>query len=118
LNNKDNFKVVVRVRPPISRELNKFGKLYRNNIEVDNNKALTIYELVYSDMDMECEEPQIYSKTSFTYDFVHDFNSTQKEIYDISGRNAVESVLNGYNATVIAYGQTGSGKTHTLDGFY
>lgn len=34
------------------------------------------------------------------------------------GRSAVESILSGYNATIMAYGQTGSGKTHTLDGFY
>ena len=32
-------------------------------------------------------------------------------------RPAVQSVLQGYNATVFAYGQTGSGKTHTMRGF-
>ena len=26
----------------------------------------------------------------------------------------MQSVLNGYNGTVMAYGQTGTGKTHTL----
>jgi excinuclease UvrABC helicase subunit UvrB len=29
----------------------------------------------------------------------------------------VESVVNGYHATVIAYGQTGSGKTYTMEGY-
>lgn len=29
-------------------------------------------------------------------------------------RHIVDSVLDGYNGTVLAYGQTGSGKTHTL----
>jgi len=48
---------------------------------------------------------------------VFDKNSTQKDIYELCGRSAVESILNGYNATIMAYGQTGSGKTHTLDGF-
>jgi len=28
----------------------------------------------------------------------------------------VESVLNGYNGTVMAYGQTGTGKTFTMSG--
>lgn len=28
--------------------------------------------------------------------------------------NFVQSVLNGYNGTVMAYGQTGTGKTYTL----
>ena len=31
-----------------------------------------------------------------------------------SARSILESVLQGYNGTVLAYGQTGSGKTHTL----
>lgn len=29
----------------------------------------------------------------------------------------VESVLEGYNATILAYGQTGAGKTYTMEGF-
>jgi kinesin family protein 3/17 len=29
----------------------------------------------------------------------------------------VQSVLEGYNATILAYGQTGTGKTHTMEGF-
>ena len=32
------------------------------------------------------------------------------------GAPLVQSVLEGYNATVAAYGQTGSGKTHTMTG--
>lgn len=28
----------------------------------------------------------------------------------------MESVLEGFNGTILAYGQTGSGKTHTMNG--
>jgi len=59
LNNKDNFKVVIRVRPSITREQKKFGNSYRDNIEVENNKSVTIYELVYTDLENVSEEPQI-----------------------------------------------------------
>jgi hypothetical protein len=31
---------------------------------------------------------------------------------------AVLSVLQGYNATIIAYGQTGTGKTYTMEGVH
>lgn len=41
---------------------------------------------------------------------------TQKKIYDTAVVPIVESVLNGYNGTILAYGQTGSGKTHTMSG--
>jgi len=67
LNNKDNFKVIVRVRPPIARELSKYGSLYQDNIEIDsNNKSLTIFELVYTDLENENSKPAVYSKTQFT----------------------------------------------------
>ena len=32
------------------------------------------------------------------------------------GQEVVDSVLQGYNATIAAYGQTGSGKTYTMSG--
>lgn len=41
---------------------------------------------------------------------------TQKKLYDTAVSPIVESVLNGYNGTILAYGQTGSGKTHTMSG--
>ena len=33
------------------------------------------------------------------------------------GKPVVESVLSGYNGTIMAYGQTGTGKTFTLGSF-
>jgi hypothetical protein len=38
---------------------------------------------------------------------------TQAQMFD-DCRHVVQSVLCGYNGTILAYGQTGSGKTHTL----
>jgi len=40
---------------------------------------------------------------------------TQEEIFQDCS-DLVQSVLDGYNATVFAYGQTGAGKTHTMFG--
>jgi hypothetical protein len=44
----------------------------------------------------------------FTYTFAAQ-NATNEEIYNEVGKPVVESVLDGYNGTVLAYGQTGSG---------
>lgn len=52
----------------------------------------------------------------YNFDYVFDLTTTQKKIYDISVVPVVESVLNGYNGTILAYGQTSSGKTHTMLG--
>nr|AMS24206.1 armadillo repeat-containing kinesin b [Marsilea vestita] len=40
--------------------------------------------------------------------------SSQKRVYEVVAKPVVESVLEGYNGTVMAYGQTGTGKTFTL----
>lgn len=37
-------------------------------------------------------------------------------MYEATTKNLLDSVLDGYNATVFAYGATGCGKTHTITG--
>lgn len=50
------------------------------------------------------------------FDRVFDENTTQGEVYEATTRSLLDSVLDGYNATVFAYGATGCGKTHTITG--
>lgn len=45
-----------------------------------------------------------------------DENTSQGDVYEATTRNLLDSVLDGYNATVFAYGATGCGKTHTITG--
>ena len=52
---------------------------------------------------------------SFKYDQVL-HNSTQEGTYNAQCSKIVESVVEGYNATIFAYGQTGAGKTFTMIG--
>ncbi|PKK52860.1 hypothetical protein CI102_2136, partial [Trichoderma harzianum] len=52
----------------------------------------------------------------FAFDRVFDDNTTQAEVYEGTTRGLLDSVLDGYNATVFAYGATGCGKTHTITG--
>ncbi|KIM97879.1 hypothetical protein OIDMADRAFT_168137 [Oidiodendron maius Zn] len=53
---------------------------------------------------------------TFAFDRVFDENTTQAEVYEATTRGLLDSVLDGYNATVFAYGATGCGKTHTITG--
>ncbi len=53
---------------------------------------------------------------TFGFDRVFDENTTQADVYEATTRNLLDSVLDGYNATVFAYGATGCGKTHTITG--
>lgn len=118
----ENFKVAVRVRPPVERELDSEDNFF-SVIRVLDDTSLTIIEYMgVADTDAEREEslkenPSIANYHNFTFDYVYDQNSTQEEVYEHSGKPAVLSVLEGYNATLLAYGQTGTGKTYTMEGF-
>lgn len=52
----------------------------------------------------------------FAFDRVFDENTNQSDVYEGTTRQLLDSVLDGYNATVFAYGATGCGKTHTITG--
>ncbi|OAQ76647.1 kinesin family protein [Purpureocillium lilacinum] len=52
----------------------------------------------------------------FAFDRVFDDNTTQTDVYEGTTKSLLDSVLDGYNATVFAYGATGCGKTHTITG--
>ncbi|KAI1119290.1 kinesin motor domain-containing protein [Nemania sp. NC0429] len=53
---------------------------------------------------------------TFGFDRIFDDNTTQTEVYEATTKGLLDSVLDGYNATVFAYGATGCGKTHTITG--
>ncbi|XP_044486892.1 kinesin-like protein KIN-UA [Mangifera indica] len=51
---------------------------------------------------------------TYEFDEVLTEFASQKRVYEVAAKPVVESVLDGYNGTVMAYGQTGTGKTYTL----
>ncbi|XP_061357813.1 kinesin-like protein KIN-UA isoform X2 [Gastrolobium bilobum] len=51
---------------------------------------------------------------TYEFDEVLTEFASQKRVYEVVARPVVESVLDGYNGTIMAYGQTGTGKTYTL----
>lgn len=52
----------------------------------------------------------------FSFDHAFGPTSSQDDVYASCVRPLVESLVDGFNATVFCYGQTGSGKTFTLGG--
>ncbi|KAF3448430.1 hypothetical protein FNV43_RR09143 [Rhamnella rubrinervis] len=55
-----------------------------------------------------------WDSDTFQFDEVLTEFASQKRVYEVVAKPVVESVLDGYNGTVMAYGQTGTGKTYTL----
>lgn len=55
-----------------------------------------------------------WNSESYRFDEVFTESASQRRVYEVVAKPVVESVLNGYNGTVMAYGQTGTGKTYTV----
>ncbi|GMH54526.1 hypothetical protein TL16_g01691 [Triparma laevis f. inornata] len=114
-----NFKVVIRTRPPLARELHNDNP-FVNTVRVDPcGKSITVCE----DLSKVDESVEMGRKTTvahahtFTFDYVYDQSATQRHVYETTARPIVDCSLSGYNATIFAYGQTGTGKTYTMEGF-
>lgn len=57
-----------------------------------------------------------YDKHQFNFDYVFDCDTQQVAVYEVAAKPIIESILDGFNGTVLAYGQTSSGKTFTMQG--
>ena len=135
---ENNFRVVVRVRPPLPRELpdkkerddqgnqleflpiTSIGKFIK---EDRTQYLLTVEEYLGSEttekgrqFDLENNQ-KLFAHHQFSYDKIYGPDDSQIDVYEETARPAVLSVLLGYNATILAYGQTGTGKTYTMEGF-
>uniref|UniRef100_A0A4W6E5Q9 Kinesin-like protein n=1 Tax=Lates calcarifer TaxID=8187 RepID=A0A4W6E5Q9_LATCA len=100
----DNVKVVVRCRP-----LNQKEKM------MGHKQAVIVDEIRGTITVNKLETPQEPPKT-FTFDTVFGPDSKQLDVYNLTARPIIDSVLEGYNGTIFAYGQTGTGKTFTMEG--
>ncbi len=107
--NANNFQVVIRVRPPITRETR--GKDCRTVVKVtEDHKGICVSESFghRNEPDYQ-QDANLSAMYTFGFDHVYDQDAAQQTVYETTGKAAVESTLQGYNATILAYGQTGSG---------
>nr|CAB3259105.1 kinesin-like protein KIF3A [Phallusia mammillata] len=99
----DNVKVVVRCRPLNEKEI---ANGHKQAVEVNEMRGQVSVQKSNSH-----EPPK-----TFTFDTVFAPASKQVDVYNLTARPIVDSVLEGYNGTIFAYGQTGTGKTFTMEG--
>jgi hypothetical protein len=122
-----NVKVMVRVRPFSTREINLSKKRgERLNCAVRMRGATcVILEHSVDDKGFPVEK----EREAFQFDncfwsipieqetepSANPF-ATQKDVYMESGKVALDAAFEGFNTCIFAYGQTGSGKTHSMLG--
>ncbi|KAL0222634.1 hypothetical protein RCL1_002488 [Eukaryota sp. TZLM3-RCL] len=93
-----HVKVVTRCRP-VSSDLNSVA-------HIRNNNTISI-------LDNSNDDP---IERTFQFDSAFPDNTSQEQLFDSVGKDLVDVVLNGFNATLIAYGHTSSGKSYSLIG--
>ena len=98
-----HIKVICRFRPLNAKEISHSSQQFIKILEYERT--------VLSRNTYDSTTP-----LNFTFDRALKPETSQASVYDIAGKPIVESVLKGFNGTVLAYGQTSSGKTHTMLG--
>ena len=96
--NSENFKVAVRVRPLLPKELYKESVVY-----------------TYPDDDRKIRIQRDINFHEGYYDKVFNSNSNQKQIFEFF-QDQLSDIFEGVNSSILTYGQTGSGKTYTMYG--
>lgn len=99
-------RVIVRCRPENSRE--KALKC-KKAVDVDEDRNQIILKNAVGSVSGKQDKP-------FTFDGSYGSDSKTSTIYAESAASLIESVIEGFNATVFAYGQTGCGKSFTMEG--
>jgi len=102
---KSPVKVAVRTRPTAS--------FASQNIQIDLDKKTIDVHIPRDSSQGIINNQQEDWKFQFN-EILH--NSSQEAVYDSMSRQLVQSVVQGYNGTILAYGQTGAGKTYTMSG--
>ncbi len=76
--------------------------------------VLDNFSLEYENNTVECVA-EGFDRRLFEFNKVLNIDTEQSTIFnEVAG--VVDSVMKGFNGTVMAYGQTSSGKTHTMEG--
>ena len=101
MSNAANVKVIARFRP--------MNELERTS----GNEQVCVFTSPTSLQFNSTREKNVYR---YNFDRIFTPSSTQEDIYSFGVKEIIDSVLNGYNGTVLAYGQTSSGKTYTMQG--
>lgn len=79
---RDNVKVVVRVRPPLTREL--AGEIFISTVQVlPDARSIQLFEyynlegLNQEDLELYIDDPRNFNKHEYTFDHVYDDEASQ-----------------------------------------
>jgi kinesin family protein 18/19 len=102
---KSNILVAVRQRGLLKNELSIGGK---NIIKVVDSKVVVLLDpgITANDDFLRINKSK---QRQYAFDVVFDSKTTQEIVFEKTTKPLIDSVLEGFNATVFAYGATGAG---------
>lgn len=123
-----NVRVMVRCRPFFGREI----AALQDNANTDKNappvEVRSVVVMEGATVRVLDPERQYAEREAFEFDrtfwslppdqsqYCDAPFATQQDVFEATGKIAVENAMRGFHNTLFAYGQTGSGKTHTMLG--
>jgi hypothetical protein len=114
------FKVYVRIRPFLSKEILKLKRNNSSSLLTGNNaNNKTNHESIFR---VENRSLYVYDnkynrkERKYVFNNIFTEKNNNDNVFDVSIKPMINNVINGYNSTCLAYGVTGTGKTHTIFG--
>ena len=114
------FKVYVRIRPFLSKEVLKLKRNNSSSLLTGNNaNNKTNHESIFR---VENRSLYVYDnkynrkERKYVFNDIFTEKNNNDNVFDVSIKPMINNVINGYNSTCLAYGVTGTGKTHTIFG--
>ena len=109
----ERIKVMVRFRPINKQE--KKAELLNKSVEETNFKK-AIQFVGDKEIHITSDQGKRSKLYSFAFDKIFGFNTTQKQLFHYIAEPLINSMIKGYNGTILVFGQSGSGKTYTMYG--
>ncbi|KAG6009044.1 hypothetical protein E4U21_003375 [Claviceps maximensis] len=111
-----NIKVVVRVRPFNSREIDRGSKCI---VEMKENQTVLISPDGHGGKGAKDAGAKTFAFDRSYWSFNKDDSNYagQSNLFDDLGAPLLDNAFQGYNNCIFAYGQTGSGKSYSMMGY-
>nr|POE59304.1 kinesin-like protein klpa [Quercus suber] len=108
---KGNIRVYVRTRPLLDGEDDPAKVDYPDGDMLDSGKEMT----VHAPTTLTAAGKERNEKHNYSFDRAFGPGTPNAQVFQ-DCRDLIQSVVDGYNVSILSYGQTGSGKTYGMSG--
>lgn len=108
---RGNIRVFVRTRPLLAGEEEPAKVEYPDADALDGNKEL----VVHAPVTLSATGKERNEKHQYAFDRIFGPQAPNDSVFEET-RELIQSVVDGYNVSILSYGQTGSGKTFGMSG--